>query len=160
MVHLRAGFLGQDSFAGARPHKGGCYNIFRNQPVLPLREIETFLQHTPPHLQEIVLELRNVIAAVAPDAAEVVRWGGLSYYHAGRGRIVSAGICQIGLHKDHVRLAFIHGAFLPDPRHLFEGTEKYKRFVRIETYDDAPWDYLKELVTSAARFDPRSLQVK
>ena len=125
--------------------------------MLPLREAETFLQHTLPHLQEIVLELRNIIASVAPDAVEVVRWGGLSYYHEGRGGIVSAGICQIGIHKDHVQLAFIHGAFLPDPRGLLVGAQKVKRFVRIESYDDAPWNDLKELIASASRFDPRSL---
>jgi len=103
------------------------------------------------------VELRNIVASIAPDATEVVRWGGLSYYHEGRGRIVSAGICQIGIHKDHVRLAFIHGAFLPDPHSLLEGTQKYKRFVRLESYDDAPWDDLKQLITSASRFDPRSV---
>jgi hypothetical protein len=128
--------------------------------MLPIHEVETFLQRTPPHLQEIVLELRNIVASVAPDAVEVVRWGGLSYFHAGRGGIVSAGICQIGLDKDHIHLAFIHGAFIPDPRGLLEGTQKAKRFIRIESYEDAPWDYLKELVASSARFDPRSLAGK
>jgi hypothetical protein len=127
--------------------------------MLPLHGVDIFLQHTPPHLQEIVLELRNIIASVAPDANEVIRWGGLSYHHAGRGGIVSAGICQIGLHKDHVRLAFIHGSFLSEPRQLFEGTRKYKRFIRIDSYDEAPWDYLTELIEAASRFDPRSIQV-
>lgn len=126
--------------------------------MLPLHEIEAFLQHTPAHLQEIVLELRNLIAEAAPDAAEALRWGGLSYFHEGRGGIVSAGICQIGIHADHVRLAFIHGAFLSDPRHLLVGTEKYKRFVRIESFDDAPWEYFKELLHASASFDPRKIQ--
>ncbi len=125
--------------------------------MLPLHEIEIFLQHVPAHLQEIVLELRNVIASAAPDAVETIRWGGLSYFHEGRSGIVSAGICQIGIHKDHIRLAFIHGAFLPDPRHLFEGTQKYKRFIKIKSFDDAPWEYLKELIKSATQFDPRSI---
>jgi hypothetical protein len=125
--------------------------------MLPFHQIEIFLQHTPAQLQDIVLELRNIIASIAPDAVEVVRWGGLSYYHEGRGGIVSAGICQIGLHKDHIRLEFIHGAFLPDPRNLFEGTQKYKRYVRVRSFDEAPWDYLKELIASAAKFDPRLL---
>ena len=110
----------------------------------------------PADLQEIVLELRNLIAEVAPDAVEVVRWGGLSYYHEGRGGIISAGICQIGLHQDYVRLAFIHGAFLPDPHGLLEGTQKAKRSVRLASYDDAPWEYLRELIVSASRFDPRA----
>jgi len=124
--------------------------------MLPLHQVETFLQHTPRQLQEIVLELRNIIACVAPDAFEVVRWGGLSYLHEGKGGIVSAGICQIGIHKDHIQLAIIHGVFIADPQHLLAGTKKYKRFVRIDSYDGAPWEALKELITSASRFDPRS----
>ncbi len=43
--------------------------------MLPVRQVEKFLEHTPADLQEIVLELRNIITSVAPDAAEVVRWG-------------------------------------------------------------------------------------
>lgn len=126
--------------------------------MLPIHEITTFLQHSPAPLQDIVLELRNIIASTAPDAVEAIRWGGLSYFHEGRGGIVSAGICQIGIHKNHIRLAFIHGAFLPEPRKLFEGTQKYKRYIRIETYDDAPWDYLEQLIGAASQFDPRTLQ--
>ena len=127
--------------------------------MLSLHEIETFLQRTPRHLQDMVFELRNIIASVAPDAVEVIRWGGFSYFHKGRGGLVSAGICQIGIEKDHIRLAFIHGAFLPEPRHLFEGTQKYKRYIRLKSYDDAPWDYLKQLIEEASHFDPRALRV-
>ena len=126
--------------------------------MLPLHEVEAFLQHTPAHLQEIVLELRNLIAEAAPDAVEVIRWGGLSYFHEGRGGIVSAGICQIGIHEDHVRLAFIHGAFIADPRQLLVGEQKAKRFVRIESFDDAPWEYFRELIRASANFDPRTIQ--
>ena len=126
--------------------------------MLPLHEIETFLQHTPAHLQEIVLELRNIIAEAAPDAVEIVRWGDLGYFHEGRGGLISAGICQIEIRKEHVRLAFIHGAFLPDSHGLLEGTQKAKRFVRLASYDDAPWETLQKLITASARFDPRSLQ--
>jgi len=126
--------------------------------MLPLHEIELFLQHTPVNLQDIVLELRNVIVSVAPDAVEVIRWRGISYFHEGRGGVVSAGICQIGIHKDHIRLAFIHGAFLPEPRKLFEGTQKYKRYIRLNSYEDAPWDYLKQLISAASQFDPRTLR--
>lgn len=128
--------------------------------MLSLHEIESLLQHTPPHLQDIVLELRNIIASIAPDTVEAIRWGGLSYFHEGRGGIVSAGICQIGIHKDHIRLAFIHGAFLTEPRHLFDGTQKYKRYIRLKSYDDAPWDYLKQLIEEASQFDPHSLPIQ
>lgn len=125
--------------------------------MLPIHQVETFLQRTPADLQDIILELRNIIASVAPDAIEVVRWEGLSYYHARRGGVVSAGICQIGIHKDHIRLAFIHGTFLSEPRNLFEGTQKYKRYIKFKSYGDIPWDYLKQLIGEASQFDPRSL---
>jgi hypothetical protein len=123
--------------------------------MLPIHHIENFLKFTPQALQEIVFELRNIVASVAPDAVEVVRWGGLSYYLEGRGGIVSAGICQIGIEKDHIRLAFIHGAFLPNPHKLLRGTQKAKRYVKIETYEDAPWEKLQELIASSAKYDPR-----
>ena len=124
--------------------------------MLPLHQVEIFLLNTPQHLQEIVLELRNIIVSLAPDATETIRWGGLSYFHAGKGGIVSAGICQIEIHQNHIRLSIIHGAFINDPRHLLEGTQKYKRFVRIESYENAPWEYLIDLIRSSARFDPRT----
>ena len=126
--------------------------------MLPIHEIETFLRRTPAELQDIVMELRNIIASVASDAVEVIRWGGLSYFHEGRGGVVSAGICQIGIHEDHIRLAFIHGAFLSDPRQLLVGTQKAKRYIKLKSYDDAPWDDLKQLIEKSSRFDPRSLQ--
>ena len=127
--------------------------------MLPFHRIETFLQYTPAHLQDIVLELRNIITEVSPDAVEVIRWGGLSYFHEGGGGIVSAGICQIGIHENYIRLDFIHGAFLPDPHHLLAGTQKAKRFIQIKTYENAPWEYLKELIINSAKFDPRSLAI-
>lgn len=125
--------------------------------MLPIHQVESFLRGKPKELQDIVLELRNLIAAVASDAVEVVRWRGLNYVHAGGGGIVSAGICQVEVHADHVRLSFIHGAFLPDPCELLQGDRKAKRYVRLESYESAPWDDLKELIVCAAQFDPCSL---
>ena len=128
--------------------------------MLPIHEVESFLKFTPAPLQDIVLELRNLIAEVASDAVEVVRWGGLSYFHEGRGGVVSAGICQIGVHEDHIRLSFIHGAFLSDPKHLLEGNQKAKRYIKIKSFDEAPWDNMKRLIEESSRYDPRSIQLK
>ncbi len=127
--------------------------------MLPIHEIEIFLQRIPADLQDIVLELRNIIASVAPDAVEVIRWGGLSYFHEGRGGIVSAGICQIGIHSGYIRLDFIHGIFLSDPKHLLGGNQKVKRSVKLKSFDDVPWDDLKQLIEESSRFDPRALQI-
>lgn len=125
--------------------------------LLSLHEIEQFISKVPPPLRDIVLELRNLVAEVAPDATEIILWKGITYYHAQRGGPVSAGICQVGLHPDHIRLAFIHGAFLPDPHHLLTGDRVAKRYVCLDSYDQAPWDDLRQLIAASARFDPRTL---
>ncbi len=122
--------------------------------MLPLSYIDTFLERTPRPLQDIVYELRNLIASVAPRVTEAVLWKGISYYDKERGGPVSAGICQIGLEADHVRLGFVHGAFLPDPSGLLEGDRKAKRYVRIPSYEAAPWEDLKALIAASTRFDP------
>jgi len=63
--------------------------------MLPTRYLEKFLQQTQPHLQEIVLELRNIIASVAPTATETVLWNGLSYYDEKRGGPVSPRVLRV-----------------------------------------------------------------
>lgn len=122
--------------------------------MLPHSYVETFLERTQPPLQDIVFELRNIIAAVAPQATEAILWKGISYYDREHGGPVSAGICQISILEDHVQLGFIHGAFLPDPKRLLEGNRKAKRYVRLSSYATAPWEDLKELIAASSRFDP------
>ncbi len=123
----------------------------------PTREIELCLQYIPAELRDIVLELRSLVVSVAPTATEVVHRKGFTYYDEDRGGPVSAGICQIRLQSDHIRLAFVHGAFLPDPQGLLEGDEKAMRYVKLYSYDRALWDKLKALITASAQFDPYSL---
>ena len=122
----------------------------------PTRDIELYLAHLPIELQDIVFELRNIIAAIAPTATETFHRKAFSYYDAERGGPVSAGICQINLQRDHIRLAFIHGAFLPDPQGLLQGDRLAKRYVKITSFDQAPWDSLQNLITASAHFDPRT----
>ena len=125
--------------------------------MLPTSNLVHYLDHVSPEIRDIVLELRNLIASIAPDAAEVRHSKGFSYFHEQRGGTVSAGICQIIIFDDHVRLAFIHGAFLSDPLGLLMGDAKYKKYIRITSYDEAPWDYLKLMITESSSFDPRSI---
>jgi hypothetical protein len=122
--------------------------------MLPERSIENYLQQVPAELRDIVLEIRNIVASVAPDATESQHSRGFSYYYKERGGPVSAGICQIGIYHDHIRLGFIHGAFLADPEGLLVGEPKYKKHVRIYHYEEAPWEHLKQLIEASSRFNP------
>ena len=121
-------------------------------------EIERFLERKPEALKDIVFELRNLIAEIAPYATEKIQWKGLSYYDANRGGTVKGGICQIEVHAEHVRLSFIHGAFIEDPQGLLQGERIAKRYVRLESYESAPWEALGELIRASAAFDPVSLK--
>jgi len=121
--------------------------------MLTLRELEARYYDVRPDLFEIVVELRNLVMHIAPDACEDVRRYGLVYYHASRGP-VSGGICQILFQPDHIRLAFNHGSYLPDPVGLLEGDRKVKRFIKIFSYAQAPWDDLTALIKVSCRFDP------
>jgi hypothetical protein len=125
----------------------------------PTAEVERCLQRTPPELREIVLELRSLILSVAPDATERIQRKGFTYYDQAHGGPVSAGLCQIGLQRDHIRLAFVHGAFLPDPQGLLGGPARYKRYVELRSYAQTPWDALKDLIAASARFDPDTLNI-
>ena len=128
--------------------------------MLPTRRVERYLEYVPPTQHDIVLELRSLIVSVAPGVTESLRRTGLSYYFKERGGPVSAGLCQIGLHADHVRLAVIHGAFLPDPCHLLnaDGDRLYKRYVALHSYEQAPLEALRDLLRASAQFDPYTLQ--
>lgn len=128
--------------------------------MLSLHELEAHFAGLPPELLDIVVELRNLVQQIAPDAVEAVHRYGLTYYDARRGGPVSAGICQILARPDHIRLAFIHGAFLPDPHHLLQGDRLVKRFVRIDSYEQTPWDDLRALIEAHNRFDPYSQTFK
>ncbi len=123
----------------------------------PTRDIEHYLADIPAELRDIVFELRNIIGAIAPTATETFHRKGFTYYHAERGGPVSAGICQIKLQADHIQLAFIHGAFLPDPKGLLRGERLAKRYVKIASFDQAPWKDLQALIQASSDFDPRSL---
>jgi hypothetical protein len=126
--------------------------------MFPERYIESYLMQVNPELRDIVREIRSLVVSIAPLATEKQHSRGFSYYFKNRGGPVSAGICQIGIFSDHVRLGFIHGSFLPDPEGLLGGEPKYKKHLRIYHYEDAPWEYMKMLIEASSRFDPYTLE--
>jgi hypothetical protein len=123
--------------------------------MLPYHLIERYLLEYAQYT-DLVMELRNLIAKIAPDAREEMHSYGLTYYHQGGGP-VNAGICQIGLYPDHIRLGFIHGRFINDPQHLLEGTQKAKRYVRLRHYEDVPWEDIAGLIRESSAFDPYTM---
>jgi hypothetical protein len=123
---------------------------------LSFHEVDAFLQRQPKRFREIALELRNLVLSIAPEATERILWGGLSYHEASRGGPVKGAICQIEIHREHVRLSFIHGVNLHDPESLLSGKRLSKRYVRLDDYERIPWDALAGLITSARDYSPEA----
>ena len=132
--------------------------------MLPIHHIEMILEGLPPELQDIVLEIRNLIAEAAPGVTETIRKNGFSYYYSERGELpnkvgggpVSAGVCGVRLSPDCIRLYFPHGAFIPDPHGLLQGDRLAMRWLHLYAFDEVPWEALRALIEAHARFDPRA----
>jgi len=102
------------------------------------------------------MELRSLVAEIAPEATEKFHSTGMSYFFEERGGPVSAGICGISIYQDHVDLSFTHGAFIDDPKKLLVGNTIAKKYLEISDYFSADWDYYKYLIQQHAEFDPTS----
>lgn len=125
--------------------------------MIPFARLEEHLKHLSQDKVETILEIRNIVAGLCPDAVERLDRNGIVYYDAKRGGPVKAGICQVLFIDDYLRLDFIHGAFLPDPAHLIQGENLAKRGVKLGSYDNIPWEEITALITASANFDPATL---
>ncbi len=117
-------------------------------------EIAAFLNMLSPEVRPIVQELRELVSAAAPTATETVVWGSLSYHLAILGGRVKGAVCQICPRGGRVEVAFIHGALLPDPRHLLRGGGKSKRVFRVKDLGGTTQHALARLIRSAVRNRP------
>ncbi len=124
--------------------------------MLPTQVIASHFCFLSPDALSVMLELRNIIGRVAPDATEEIRRQGLVYYDGKRGGPVSAGICQVLIEGGALHLSFIHGAFIPDPHGLLmdEGGRLAKRYLPLQNYDDVPWNDVEQFILAHSRFDP------
>ena len=125
--------------------------------MIPLAVLEQHLAHLSREKVEVILEIRNIVAGLCPDAVERLDRKGITYYDARRGGPVRAGICQVLFEEKSLRLAFIHGACLPDSSRLLQGETYPKRFMVLGDYEAIPWGAVSALIKASANFDPLSL---
>jgi len=118
-------------------------------------ELAGFLEECPAEFCDLVLELRELIRKTAPGVCEGIRFHSLFYFKPGfpYGSI-GGNVCAIGWKGDELQLAFLHGAFLPDPEHLLKGKAKAKRHVEIRSRADIRNPALRNLIRAALQYDP------
>jgi hypothetical protein len=117
-------------------------------------DVRAALAGLAPAVRRLVLAVRSVVRRAVPDAEESLLWGGLSYHRPEVGGRVKGAVCQIGYKRGKVRLDFIHGIRLPDPSGLLQGDRLSKRYVPVETAEDAERPEIAALIREAAALDP------
>jgi len=118
-----------------------------------ISEVERALRFKPRDMVDLLLEVRSIVASVAPWATERIKLGGLTYYDANKGGTIKGGICFVDIRDDHVRLRFGLGVFLDDPKSLLAGDRLYMRHLDISSFDDAPWTDIEALIQASANLD-------
>ena len=100
-------------------------------------------------LRPICVRLRELILAAHEGAFEIV-WPRLWIASLGVGpKKMTEHYAYISVQKSHINLGFYHGAILPDPNGLLEGTGKKLRHVKIHSLEATRARALKELLRQA-----------
>jgi hypothetical protein len=64
-------------------------------------------------------------------------------------------LCVFVMGKEHVSLAFLRGAALPDPEKLLEGAGKGVRHVKLRSLADVKRPGVKKLIAEAAKLNKK-----
>ena len=108
-----------------------------------------FRAAAPPALRPVCDALRALIAGLDPTHVEIV-WPRLQIASYGIGpRKMTEHYAYLGLQRAHVNLGFYHGAALPDPAGLLEGTGKSLRHVKIRYAAAADHPAVRALLNAA-----------
>lgn len=112
-------------------------------------ELMKLVSEASPGVQEITYAALERIRELIPDAQEKVVTGYRSI-NFGTGPRMKDQFLALILHANHVNLQFFHGAALPDPRRLLEGTGKKMRHIKLKDAETIQAGDVADLVLAAA----------
>ena len=119
--------------------------------------IASLLRPWPDEVCDLALELRDFVLETFPELAETIAFNALCYYKPGRPYgVIGGNVCLIGPGDDCLHLGFIHGASLPDPDGLLQGTGKAKRHIELRTPKDLHRRAFKKLLRAAIAYKPNA----
>jgi hypothetical protein len=97
---------------------------------------------------QLLARLRKIILDAASDLTEEWKWGTAVWTNKGL-------VCSAGAFKDHVKINFFKGAFLKDPKRLFNAGLDAKTTRAIDFWKDDKIDEsaLKSLIRAAVAYN-------
>ena len=118
-------------------------------------EVANVLQGCSEENVPLMLALRELVLGVVPQVTEAIKFHSLCYFKPDMPYgSIGGNVCGIGEHKGTVYVSFIHGASLPDPDGLLQGTGKAMRKIPIASATDLKQPALKKLILASFRHDP------
>lgn len=79
---------------------------------------------------QLVSRLRELIQKAVPGATDEVKYGGFLFSADG------VPFCGVFAYSAHVSLEFGHGAAMPDPHKVLQGSGKLRRHIKLSSMDD------------------------
>ena len=100
-------------------------------------------------VEPIARKLREIILDNFPEAVEVVRLGDRAASYGVGSKKMSESHVYVMPQAEYVNLGFYHGAGLPDPDGLLQGTGAKMRHIKVRSVDEAGSPAVRALVAAA-----------
>lgn len=112
--------------------------------LTPSQHIDKQIKELPGWRGKLLARLRKLILEAAPDITEEWKWDTAVWSQKGL-------VCSAGAFKDHVKLNFLKGASLKDPKGLFNAGLEAKASRAVDFYEGDNIDEaaLKDLIRAA-----------
>jgi hypothetical protein len=110
--------------------------------------IDAYVQRAGKH-EPVAKAIRTLISSTVKGCEEYVSpWKTPAFDSNGP-------LCVFVVQKDHVTLAFLRGAILPDPDKLLQGKGKGVRNLKLQSADDVKRPGVKKLIAEAAKLNKK-----
>ena len=107
--------------------------IMRSMSETAVKQLERFIAKFDPAIGELIRQCRSILRRRFPTANELV-YDNYNFFVIGYCPTERPSDCVVSLaaNAKGIGLSFYHGATLPDPHRVLEGSGKQNRFVRLD----------------------------
>jgi hypothetical protein len=107
--------------------------------------------HTP--CVNLIFEIFTVLREWLPEYEEQLRWKRLVLYKPNPRTTVKDSICMLRPVRKYVELAIPLGVLFENPENVMEGTQRYKRIIKIRSFEDFDREAVKNVLLQSYHFD-------
>lgn len=122
----------------------------RAAPADAETQLASFIDKFEPRHQTLIRSVREALRERLPTATELV-YDNYNFFVIGYSPTArpSDAVVSIAAAANGVGVCFIHGASLPDPHRLLNGSGKQTRFLRLESADELARPEVEALLAAA-----------